>query len=161
MNQAHEHGRMSPDMGRRHYWMLGLNLLLSAVVMYLVMFTMIWSVTDFFNNLNMAYMALMMVSPMAILMLLMMRMMYPDRRLNLALHGIFALVFILAFAAMRDQTGIGDRQFLRSMIPHHSGAILMCREAAVRDAEIRQLCGSIIRSQQAEIDQMKEILARL
>jgi uncharacterized protein (DUF305 family) len=157
MHQGHEH----PAMVRRHYWMLGLNLLLSAVIMYLVMFTMIWTTRDFFNNLNMAYMALMMVSPMAILMLLMMRMMYPDRRLNLVLYSFFALVFILAFAAMRDQTAVGDRQFLRSMIPHHSGAILMCREAAVRDAEIRKLCGNIVRSQQAEIDQMKAILARL
>ena len=128
--------------------------------MYLVMFTMIWSLRDFFNNLNTFHMALMMVSPMAILMLLLMRMMYPNRKLNLVLHAVFALVFILSFIGMRTQAAIGDEQFLRSMIPHHSGAILMCREASVRDAEIKALCGNIIRSQQAEIDQMKRILER-
>ena len=160
MYQGHEHGAMSRDMIRKHYLMLGLNLLVSLIIMYFVMFTMIWSLADLFNNLNTFYMALMMATPMGMLMLLIMPMMYPDKRLNLALHALFALLFALAFIAMRDQSLIGDRQFLRSMIPHHSGAILMCREASVRDAEIKALCGNIIRSQQAEIDQMKRILER-
>ena len=54
---------------------------------------------------------------------------------------------------------MGDRQFLRSMIPHHSGAVLMCREASIDDPKIRQLCEGIIASQTSEIDQMKAILA--
>ncbi len=53
------------------------------------------------------------------------------------------------------------RQFLRSMIPHHAGAILMCQEASIQDAEIRRLCGGIVSSQQSEIDQMKAMLDRL
>lgn len=69
-------------------------------------------------------------------------------------------MFAGSFVLIRTQTTVGDRQFLRSMIPHHSGAILMCREAPIRDAEIKALCGGIIRSQQREIDQMKTILAR-
>ena len=110
MHEGHEHGAMGPEMVRMHYLMLGLNLLLSAIIMYLVMFTMIWTVRDFFNNLNTFYMALMMVSPMAMLMLLMMRMMYPDRKLNLVLHSVFALVFILSFVGMRTQAAVGDKQ---------------------------------------------------
>jgi uncharacterized protein (DUF305 family) len=47
------------------------------------------------------------------------------------------------------------------MIPHHAGAILMCERAPIQDAEIKQLCGEIISSQQKEIDQMKSMLARL
>jgi uncharacterized protein (DUF305 family) len=47
------------------------------------------------------------------------------------------------------------------MIPHHSGAVLMCERAQVRDPEIKQLCGDIIRSQAQEIDQMKAIMKRL
>jgi uncharacterized protein (DUF305 family) len=46
------------------------------------------------------------------------------------------------------------------MIPHHSGAVLMCERARLRDAEIVELCAKIIQSQQQEIDQMKSILAR-
>ena len=161
MHQGHEHGGMSPEMIRRHYWLLGLNLLASLVIMYFVMFTMIWTIADFFNNLNMFYMAVMMAAPMGVLMLLMMRMMYPDRRLNLLLHGLFALLFILAFWAMRAQAAVGDGQFLRSMIPHHSGAVLMCERSEIRDPEIRSLCAGIVRSQAQEIGQMKAILARL
>jgi uncharacterized protein (DUF305 family) len=143
---------------KSHYLTLGLNLVLSAVIMYLVMFAMIDGAADFHNNLNMAYMALMMVAPMAILMLLMMGSMYQDKRLNLVLYAGFAGLFILAFAGTRLQTAIGDEQFLRSMIPHHSGAILMCREASITDPEIIALCGQIQRSQRQEIDQMTRML---
>lgn len=143
-----------------HYKQLALNLALSAIVMYVVMFSMIDGLSDFYNNLNMLYMALTMVAPMAVLMLLMMGSMYPNRRLNLILYALFAGVFVLAFAATRIQATIGNEQFLRAMIPHHSGAILMCREASITDPEIVALCGRIGRSQREEIDQMKAILAR-
>ena len=46
------------------------------------------------------------------------------------------------------------------MIQHHSGAILMCSEANLEDAEIRALCTRIIASQSEEIAQMEAILAR-
>ena len=161
MHQGQEHAQMSPRIMRRHYGLLGLNLLVSAIIMYFVMFTMIWGFDDFFNNLNSLYMALMMVSPMAILMLLTMGMMYPDRKMNLILYIGFTVIFILALIGMRVQSGVGDRQFLRSMIPHHSGAVLMCSKAQIRDPEIKRLCGNIIRSQTQEIDQMKVILRRL
>jgi uncharacterized protein (DUF305 family) len=147
-------------MMKSHYGMLGLNLGLSALVMYLAMFTMIDGAADFYNNINTVYMTLMMVSPMAILMILMMGSMYSNRRLNLALHVGFGAVFILSFWAMRTQALVGDEQFLRSMIPHHSGAILMCRESAISDPEIAALCGRIITSQREEIAQMKRLLER-
>jgi uncharacterized protein (DUF305 family) len=145
---------------RADYLKLGLNLAISAVLMFLIMFAMIDGLGDFYANLNMAYMALMMVAPMGVLMLLMMPGMYRNRRLNLILHGLLVLLFAAAFRATRTQALVGDRQFLRSMIPHHSGAILMCREAPVSDPEIVALCGRIERSQRAEIDEMKAILAR-
>lgn len=143
-----------------HYLNYALNLLISLVIMYLVMFTMIDGINDFYNNLNMFYMAIMMVAPMAMLMLLMMAPMYPNKRLNLGLHLAFAILFVAAFAFMRMQTFIGDAQFLRSMIPHHSGAILMCRESSLADPEIAALCERIIDSQKREIAEMNRILAR-
>lgn len=139
---------------------LAVNLLISTVIMYFVMFTMINGFDDFRNNLNMFYMALMMASPMGILMLALMSPMYPNARLNIGLHLLFAAIFIAAFAFTRWQTFIGDEQFLRSMIPHHSGAILMCREAELTDPEIIALCDGIIQSQQEEIDQMNTMLER-
>lgn len=164
MHQGHEHGTLSPEMVRRHYLVLGLNLLVSTIIMYFVMFSMIWSFADLFNNLNTFYMALMMAMPMGVLMLLMMGMMYPDKRLNLLLHAIFVLLFLFGTWGMRAQGLIGDRQFLRSMIPHHSGAILMCNRSSIEDAEIRELCfgpNGIVAGQTREIDQMKAILERL
>ena len=143
-----------------HYRKLAINIVASAVIMYLVMFSMIDGLGEFYNNLNMLYMTLMMVAPMAVLMLLMMGSMYQNRRLNVALYAGFTTLFILAFAGTRLQVPIGDTQFLRSMIPHHSGAILMCREASLTDPEIVALCGRIRQSQRAEIDQMKRILQR-
>ena len=152
---ANEHSSASP------YRMLILNLTASLAIMYLVMFSMIAGLRDFYNNLNMAYMALTMVAPMGVLMLLTMRSMYPNRRLNLALHAGLALLFVAALLGTRTQAAIGDEQFLRSMIPHHSGAILMCREAPVTDPEIVALCARIIQSQQEEIDQMRRMLDRI
>ena len=113
--------QLDRQMIHHHYLMLGLDLVVSTIIMYFVMFTMNWSFGDFFNNLNMFYMALMMATPMGTLMLLMMHTMYPNDRLNLLLHALFVLLFIVALLGVRAQGLIGDRQFVRSMIPHHSG----------------------------------------
>jgi len=147
-------------MTKSHYGMLALNLGLSGIVMYFAMYAMIDTAADLYLNLNNLYMVAMMVAPMGVLMLLLMGSMYRNKRLNLALHAGFVAMFALAFWLTRTQTPIGDEQFLRSMIPHHSGAILMCREASIADPEIVALCGNIERSQRAEIDQMNRILAR-
>lgn len=142
------------------YRSLALQTAISGVIMYLVMFVMIDSLSSFYNNLNMFYMTLMMVAPMVVLMILAMRHMFPSKAANNALLVGAIVVFLGAFALIRTQTTIGDTAFLRSMIPHHSGAILMCREASIHDPEIKTLCGEIIQSQAREIDQMKAILAR-
>lgn len=144
-----------------HYGKLALNLAISTVIMYFVMFAMIDTLGDFYNNLNMFYMALMMVAPMAILMVAMMGSMYSNRSLNRAIYAGFSVVFVLALLGIRSQAAIGDAQFIRSMIPHHSGAILMCREASISDAELARLCGEIERAQREEIEEMQRILDRL
>lgn len=145
------------------YRLLGVNMALNFAVMYLAMFAMIWAWGDFFQNLNFLYMALVMWAPMGAIMLATMGMMYRDRRLNLLLYAGFGLVFVLSLAAVRDQTLVGNRQFLRSMIPHHSGAITMCERASIKDPEIRNICfapGGIVETQKREIAQMKALLNR-
>ncbi|MAF59916.1 MULTISPECIES: DUF305 domain-containing protein [Sphingomonadales] len=143
------------------YLSLALQTLIGAVIMYLVMFVMIDSLDSFYNNLNMLYMTLMMVAPMVVLMILAMKHMFASRSANLAIIVVSVAVFFGSFALIRSQTTIDDVAFLRSMIPHHSGAILMCREANLRDAEVKRLCGEIRNSQRREIEQMKVILVRL
>jgi uncharacterized protein (DUF305 family) len=46
------------------------------------------------------------------------------------------------------------------MIPHHSGAILMCQQAAIEDPQIATLCRDIVVGQQAEIERMQVLLDR-
>ena len=48
--------------------------------------------------------------------------MYPNRKANFLLIAAFVILFITAFGATRTQALIGDRQFIASMVPHHSGA---------------------------------------
>ena len=142
------------------YRSLAWQTLVSAIIMYLVMFVMIDRLSSFYNNLNMAYMTLMMVAPMVILMIAAMPSMFPDRRRNFVILACSTLAFLGSFALIRTQTTIHDSAFLRSMIPHHSGAILMCEQAKLTDPEVRDLCRGIIAGQKAEIDQMKQILER-
>jgi len=134
---------------------------LGLAVMYVVMFTMIDGLGDFKNNLNMFYMAVTMWAPMGLFMLATMPGMYPNRRANLILYVLFAALTAGSFWATRAQTLIDDRQFISSMIPHHSGAILMCREASLSDPELVSLCGAITQAQREEIQQMEAIAERL
>ena len=157
---SNSHAAMGAAVESKHYLMLGLNLLLSAVIMYLGMFAMIWSGGEFVQNINFFYMALIMWAPMSVVMLWTMKSMYQNSGLNLGLYALFAAVFVLSLWGMRDQLLVGDRQFLRSMIPHHSGAILMCERSNLADPEIRSLCDGIVRGQAQEIAQMKAILSR-
>jgi uncharacterized protein (DUF305 family) len=159
---SHEHmSGKQHDGTARPYLVFGIMMALSFVVMYAAMFTMIDGWGDFRNNLNMFYMTLTMWAPMGIIMLVAMRGMYANRKANLALLVVFALLTVGAFGATRTQTLIDDRQFIDSMIPHHSGAILMCREADLTDSELIRLCDEISAGQRAEIEQMNEIRERL
>jgi uncharacterized membrane protein len=144
-----------------HYLTLAGQLAISALFMYLLMFLMIDTADHFHNNLNALYMTGAMVAPMGVAMILMMRSMFPRRWLNIGLLAGFVALYVVGIWFTRQQTFIDNGQFLRSMIPHHSGAILMCEQANITDTEIATLCESIIRSQSAEIAQMEAILARL
>lgn len=148
-------------MHNNRYRSLAIELIIDFAIMYLVMYTMIATLDHFYFNLNNVYMTLMMVTPMAILMLVMMRSMYQNKRANLTIAIAAAVIFAISFYAMRSQAAIGDKELIRGMIPHHSGAILMCEQASLRDLEIVALCGEIVEAQEREIAQMKTILDRL
>lgn len=148
-------------MMKTAYRSLAVQAIVSGIIMYFVMFVMIDNLGSFYNNLNMVYMTLMMVAPMVVLMVLAMRDMFPSKTINAALLVGSVVIFVGCFALIRTQTTIGDRAFLRSMIPHHSGAILMCQQAKLTDPEVVRLCGGIIKSQRQEISEMKVILDRM
>ena len=131
---------------------------LSFIAMYVLMYAMTNALDDVYMNVNQVYMAGLMTAPMIVIELIVMKGMYHDRRVNAVIIAASVAAGIALFLFIRAQTAVGDRQFLRSMIPHHSGAILMCREASLRNEEVRQLCQSIISSQEREIAQMNALL---
>ncbi len=134
---------------------------LSFIAMYVLMYAMVDRVANVHPNFNQFYMAGLMTASMVLIELIVMGGMYPNRKLNLSLVFVSMVALAGFFALIRQQTAIADRQFLKSMIPHHGGAILMCNRATVRDPEIVRLCESITLGQQKEIEQMKAMLARL
>lgn len=148
-NASHQH---SPY--RQLTWML----VLSFVAMYGLMYAMVDTSAHAYNNVNQLYMAAMMVGAMLALELVFMHAMYPKRGLNHALLAIGVVLTIASWLLVRYQVGVDDRQFLRSMIPHHAGAILMCENASVSGKEVKALCARIIESQRKEIAQMQALL---
>ncbi len=147
--------------GQMHYVHFAIMMVLSFIAMFGFMYAMVDRFANVYPNLNQFYMAGLMVAPMAIFEMVLMGAMYPNRTANIAIIAVSALALGLFWFGIRDQAAVSDDQFLKSMIPHHAGAILMCQQAPIRDPEIRKLCGQIISSQQAEIDQMKRIMKRL
>ena len=145
----------------RPYLMFWINMILGLIVMYVVMFSMIDGWGDFRNNLNMLYMAITMWAPMGIFMLATMPGMFPNRSVNIVLYVLFVVLTLGSFWATRSQAMIDDRQFIDSMIPHHSIAILTSTRADISDPRVRALADSIIEAQTLEIAEMKALIADL
>jgi ketopantoate reductase len=108
-----------------------------------------------------AGMAGLMAAPMVLIEVLLMGSMYKNKAANMAIIAASVFALIVLFVMIRQQTAVADQQFLRSMIPHHAAAILMCEKAPIKDPEIQKLCRNIIASQQSEIDQMNGYIVQM
>jgi signal transduction histidine kinase len=142
------------------YKKLFIAISINAVIMFFLTFVLIDRIEHFSVNINRIYMALIMAVPMVAVMLLVMRSMFMDKNLNMMLLIGSVVAFVLLFFLMRTQTPVGNEQFLRSMIPHHSSAILMCERSNITDPQIQELCVEIVESQEEEIAEMEAILER-
>lgn len=154
------HNHMNADHDKKMYIKLGLMALLSFIAMYILMYAMVDKFEDVYPSYNQFYMAGLMTAPMMVIEIVLMGAMYKNKKLNIAIALVSILAGLLFYTGIRQQTAIDDQQFLKSMIPHHSGAILMCREANITDPELRTLCDGIMDGQQKEIDQMRSMLNR-
>jgi len=152
---------MKMPMNNEPYRRLLIMALLSFICMYILMYAMVDTFANVFLNINQFYMAGLMTMPMVLIEIGLMSSMYMDKRLNIIIIAASSLIMIGFFVFIRQQSAVSDRQFLKSMIPHHASAILMCKKASIQDAEIKDLCQSIISGQQQEIDQMKAKLQQL
>jgi len=143
------------------YRRLSLMTALSFLSMYILMYAMVDRFENVYSNFNQIYMAGLMTAPMVIIELVLMGSMYGNKKLNVALIAVSVIALVVFWLCIRQQAAIGDKQFLRSMIPHHASALLMCRQAPIRDPEIVALCKNILAGQQKEIDQMSAKLREL
>lgn len=162
---AEHHGSMKRDgsadkreMKQGHYGRLALMIGLSFIAMYILMYAMVDRLGNVYNNVNQFYMAGLMAAPMLVLELVLMAGMYQRKRLNTVLIAAGVAATVLFWTLIRQQAAVTERQFLRSMIPHHGGAILMCEQLRSDDPQIVRLCEQIRVSQRSEIALMKRLL---
>jgi len=150
-----EHRKHSP------YSALLVSLLVSFIVMYAIMYSMADRLSNVYLNLSNVYMTGLMAVSMLPVMLVTMGGMYKERKLNYTLWATSAALLALFWILLRNEAGVGDRQFLRAMIPHHSAAIQMCNESSLTDVRVKKLCQEIVASQEREIAEMKALLGDL
>lgn len=106
-------------------------------------------------------MALLMGGAMAVIMLGFMLGMYDNRRVNAGIFAGSVAIFALPLWLVRSQTTIGDMDWMKAMIPHHSIAILTSERANISDPRVRDLADRIIEAQRSEIDEMKALIREL
>ncbi|MDH0122350.1 DUF305 domain-containing protein [Stutzerimonas stutzeri] len=119
-------------------------------VMYLNNYTfehVLWSETR-------AWMAIVMGSVMAIIMLAFMLNMYKKKALNVAILAGGAASFAIALWLVRSQATVDDTDYMKAMIPHHSIAIMTSERAQISDPRVRKLADQIIEAQRREISEM-------
>ncbi len=69
--------------------------------MYFVMYTMIAKLDDFYLNLGNVYMTAMMIAPMALIMLVGMKSMFPSRAANAVVVVAALVIFAFSWYGMR------------------------------------------------------------
>lgn len=143
------------------YKKFSVTMIISFIIMYLIMFLNMIEIKHYHTSITRIYMALLMVAPMAVLMMLMMGGMYPDKKLNMGIIVVGVVVFVATLFALRSQTPVGDVQYMKAMIPHHSSAILTSERANIKDPEVKKLAEDIIKAQRKEIAEMEAMLDKL
>ena len=156
-----EHNTKEDMRHTDHYKNLLWMMILSFIAMFILMYAMVDKLNNVIPNLNQFYMAGLMSAPMLIIEIIIMRKMYTNKKLNKALLATGIVLLLGFYFAIRKQAAVGDTQFLKSMITHHAGAILMVKESDLKDPEVQKLAQDIIDAQNEEIDFMKKKIEEL
>lgn len=146
---------------QHHYRKLVWMVVISFAAMYMLMYAMVDKWENVFHNVNQIYMAGLMTGAMLIIEMIVMFKMYPNKRLNISLIVIGVIITLGFYIGIRQQSLVGDKQFIKSMIPHHAAAVLMVKKTTLHDPELKALGDSIIAAQQKEINFMKRKLKEL
>ena len=139
---------------QRNYGRFGAMIATSTTAMFVLMYLntyawdhVRWSETRF-------YMAFVMGSTMAVIMLLFMLGMYRSKVVNASILVAAVAIFAGSLWLVRSQTTVQDRSYMRAMIPHHSIAILTSERSELIDLRVLELADSIILAQRREIAEM-------
>lgn len=144
--------------GMKSYLTLLVALCVSYLVMFAIMFSRVNEWSNLFLSLNQVYMTGLMISAMLLIMLLTMGSMFTNKKLNIVLLALGTALIFIFWTLVRNQVGVGNRQFLHSMIPHHAAAILVCQQSSLTNPRIEELCTEIVQTQKEEIRIMKELM---
>lgn len=131
----------------------------STVVMVFLMYQLVYSFDHALFSLNRMIASLVMGCVMTVVMLSFMWSMYKGTGAKIAVLVAAGLLAVVLLFVNRSQAVIGDVNFMKSMIPHHSIAINNARKASISDPRVRELADEIIRAQVLEIEAMKRLIA--
>lgn len=144
-----------------NYLKFGIMIGTSTFIMYWLMYLNVFQLDHIFYSETRLYMALIMGSVMAIVMMLFMWPMYKNKKANAGILAGSALIFALSLYHVRSQVLIEDTGWMKAMIPHHSIAILTSERANISDPRVRQLADDIIEAQRKEIAEMEQLIEDL
>lgn len=136
-------------------------LLTSTALMYGLMYLNTFSWQHVVLSETRLYMTLIMGAAMAIVMLSFMLKMFHNARANIAIYAVSTVVLAASLWLVRSQITVDDVSYMRSMIPHHSVAILTSERADISDPRVRTLADEIIKAQRREIAEMQALIDEL
>lgn len=130
----------------------------STAIMFLLMYQLVYSWDHALFSLTRLVSSLVMGCVMAAVMLAFMWKMYRPQATKMFVLALAIIGGIALLVVNRSQVLIGDADFMKAMIPHHSIAINNARKADIRDPRVRYLADRITRDQVKEIAEMKMLL---
>ena len=148
----------NPNHSLAMYKRFALMAVAMFVAMYFIMYAMIDGLQNLIPNINNLYMTLLMVSAMLVIELWIMKGMYQNKKINWAIITVSLAIGIFSWFGIREQLFVGDKQFVKGMIPHHAAAVLMSEKAKLTDPELIELQKNILETQAKEIEFMKRKL---
>lgn len=130
----------------------------STIIMIFLMYQLVYAYDHALFSVNRLIASLVMGCVMAVVMLSFMWAMYRGTGIKIGVLVVAALLALMLLYVNRSQMVIGDVNFMKSMIPHHSIAINNARKADISDPRVRNLADNIIRAQVLEIEAMKQLI---
>lgn len=152
-DQQHHQKMMSMSWGK-----FAAMIAASVIAMFFLMYQLIYSWDHAMFSMNRLVSSFVMGTVMTLIMLGFMWKMYKGMATKVAVAVAALVLGIILLTINRDQTLIGDEDFMKSMIPHHSIAINNARKSDIRDPRVKALADEIIKSQVREIAEMKWLL---